>query len=287
MKKAPAAPITAEAIYSSMIAAYTGGNIGEISNSITKIWNSHTGVDLDVVKLLCLENNFVIDYAKTLYKPTRPKFADDMIRNHTQGKVPYFFMEAKGKSNIQVAPINDSCVNRIRHIIPVRKLDFSAKTLGRFDYKMLLHNRLVPSNEVSQKIIDTYRTFVRSKDNKIGVSEDGRVKSLWRCQCLVDHLLSIHGDLYDVVDVLVKEIFYVHPSKRKAMFWICFGDIVAENIKSNLGCNSGMCIRCGRRFYRESGRQQMCHACAEQSRRLSDRMRKRNIRKNVRIYKKP
>lgn len=61
MAKAGARQITPDAIYESMIAAYVGGNIGSISNDITKIYNSSMDIQLDAVKLLCLENNFTID----------------------------------------------------------------------------------------------------------------------------------------------------------------------------------------------------------------------------------
>ena len=60
MAKAGAVQISAEEKYNGMVAAWTGGNIGEISNSITKIWNS-PNPDLDAIKILCMENNFVID----------------------------------------------------------------------------------------------------------------------------------------------------------------------------------------------------------------------------------
>lgn len=60
MKKAGAHEITPEALYDGMVHAWSGGNIGEISNSITKIWAS-PNPDVDAVKILCMENNFVID----------------------------------------------------------------------------------------------------------------------------------------------------------------------------------------------------------------------------------
>ena len=43
--------------------AYTGGNIGPISNNITKVWNSGKIQEeqINVVKWLCMENNQVID----------------------------------------------------------------------------------------------------------------------------------------------------------------------------------------------------------------------------------
>ncbi|MBL4951002.1 hypothetical protein JK635_01950 [Neobacillus sp. YIM B02564] len=59
MAKAPAEQVNSEDIYHSLISAYKA-NIGEISNNITKIWNSNN-VNLDVIKWLCMENNFTID----------------------------------------------------------------------------------------------------------------------------------------------------------------------------------------------------------------------------------
>ena len=63
LKKAKGGLITPEALYEGMSHAYTGGNIGPISNNITKVWNSgDIGEEqLNVVKWLCLYNNAVID----------------------------------------------------------------------------------------------------------------------------------------------------------------------------------------------------------------------------------
>lgn len=64
MRKAEPAILTSERFYSGMTAAWTGGNIGEISNDITKIWNIDGEIgekELLAVKLLCCDNNFVID----------------------------------------------------------------------------------------------------------------------------------------------------------------------------------------------------------------------------------
>ena len=60
MKKAPAHVVTADLMWQGMRNAYDGGKIGPISNKISKIWNSEEP-DLDAIKLLCAENNFVID----------------------------------------------------------------------------------------------------------------------------------------------------------------------------------------------------------------------------------
>ena len=60
MAKAGAVGISPGEVFNGLRAAWTGGNIGVISNDITKIWNS-ANPDIGLVKLLCMENNFVID----------------------------------------------------------------------------------------------------------------------------------------------------------------------------------------------------------------------------------
>ena len=70
MKKAEPVQLNNASIYNGLNAAFTGGNIGIYSNNISKIWNSDVFVSgsedekqeaIDIVKLLCMENNFVID----------------------------------------------------------------------------------------------------------------------------------------------------------------------------------------------------------------------------------
>lgn len=63
MKKANAEKINSENIYKGLEAAFKGGKIGNISNDITKIWNSEC-IDEEAknaVRWLCMETNFTID----------------------------------------------------------------------------------------------------------------------------------------------------------------------------------------------------------------------------------
>lgn len=260
MKKAGARMITNDAIYESMIAAYVGGNIGQISNDITKIWNSSSEIDLDAVKYLVMENNFTIDYAKTLFKPTRPEAVGELIHSYTKSKVPAFFVEAKGKTDAQVAPINESCVNRLRRVIPVRRLNFSAEQLGKFDWRMLCSTDVIPNNELTQRIIDTYKkrsaTMVYRFDD-----ETGYYNGTYLCGMLREELLGIHPDIDFIVDVLVKHLFGRVKTSHKNMFWECFGWEVLQNLRANVDANAKMCTKCGLRFYRDSPRQVMCKAC--------------------------
>lgn len=100
MAKAGAVTITPEEIFKGLRAAWTGGNIGVISNDITKIWNGED-VDIEAIKILCMENNFCIDYAKTLYKPTRPDEINARLARITSMKAPHFLSTLKRKQNLR------------------------------------------------------------------------------------------------------------------------------------------------------------------------------------------
>lgn len=70
MKKASPVHLDSKSIYAGLNAAFVGGNIGIYSNNISKIWNSDVFVNgtieeqeeaIELIKILCMENNFVID----------------------------------------------------------------------------------------------------------------------------------------------------------------------------------------------------------------------------------
>lgn len=70
MKKALPSIISKETIYDGLSTAFTGSNIGQYSNSISKVWNSDemiSGSDeekeaaLEIIKILCMLNNYKID----------------------------------------------------------------------------------------------------------------------------------------------------------------------------------------------------------------------------------
>src|SRR5699024_10923517 len=97
LQKAKGGLLSWESMYEGMIHAYTGGNIGPISNNITKVWNSNNigQEQLNVVSWLTFYNNAVIDYAKTLWLPEPPKQVAKVIQSYTKAKVPDFFQYAK------------------------------------------------------------------------------------------------------------------------------------------------------------------------------------------------
>ena len=259
MAKAGAVIVTPEEIFHGLRAAWTGGNIGVISNDITKIWNSDD-VDLDAIKILCMENNFCIDYAKTLYKPTRPDHINSRLSRITGMKAPHFFIYAKGKTAHQVQKKNDSVVNKLDKIIPNKRMSFAAKNIGVFHYQDMLSD---PKKNVTikQEVIDLYNAVEKEYRYSISFYDDNVNFSYIR-DSILERFSALKIDCIECCNILVKYLFHMRQSKRKNVFWMCFGDIVLSNLKQNLPVGSIQCKKCGERFIPENGKQKLCSKCA-------------------------
>ena len=149
MRKASPVELNNKTIYNGLNAAFVGGNIGIYSNNISKIWNSNIFINgstedkqsaVDLIRLLCMENNFVIDFAKTLYKPERPSFIHDKITDFTNKKLPHFFTYAKDKTINQVEDTNNSFVNKLESKIINPRINSRGIGLKPIDYTKLVSN---------------------------------------------------------------------------------------------------------------------------------------------------
>lgn len=261
MSKAKAEVLSSENIYKGLITAYTGGNIGEISNSITKIWNSGEITDekLKVIKWLVMINNFVIDFAKTLYKPEIPAEVEKIISKYTKSKVPAFFMYAKKKTNKQVKSISDSSVDRIHKIYKKRNLNYNFKqdNIGVFDYKVLMNN---PDTVFVQEVADRFKKV--SSTLKFNKTDDKKFYNKFAVyEKAKNEIMELGYDEKTVVDILIIDLFYNRKIPKKKAFWTLFGDTVYENICKNIADNFVMCNRCHKRFYRERPTQKYCFRC--------------------------
>ena len=250
MKKAKGGELSNQALYDGMTKAFTMGNIGPYSNNITKIWNNgHVSQqEIDVIRWLCMENNFVIDGAKTLYTPTRPKEVDKIIKSYTKAKVPYFFQFAKDKLPTQVEQPNHSTMNRLSLAIPERKIKY-CKTINKFDYRMLMDQIIGFDIQENSKIIERYKYYnihqnhlFKAEDEKHSNQED-----LFMYQYIRDKILEETGaKLSYVVNTLVAYLYTVQKTGTKKMLWACFGDVIVANLKANV--SGKVCPICGKRF---------------------------------------
>lgn len=267
MRKADPTILTNSAVYSGLNAAFTGGNIGAISNDITKIWNNEvfrTGTAeerqeaLSIIKLLCMENNYIIDYAKTLYKPTRPDIIGERIKKFTQAKTPHFFIYAKDKEKTNVEQKNNSVVNQLETIIVDKRIKYPVLEFGKFDYTMLMSDRC--SDKIDTELIDVYKKENLTYQFKLSINDSGITNLSYISKLVKAMLGEFNYTATEVADMLV---FYLYSTnnRHKQLLWFTYGDIILENLKHNIDKKVRICLKCGSRFEPASNNQKYCIMC--------------------------
>ncbi|WP_409971668.1 hypothetical protein [Bacillus sp. Bva_UNVM-123] len=257
--------VTDKRIYDSLLLAFKA-NIGEISNNITKVFNTEN-IDLRVVKWLTAENNYIIDFAKTLYMPTRPQWVNEIIKGYIKSKVPYFFIEAKDKEKKNVESINNSTVNRLRKIIPNKRIRFE-EIAGTLDYQMLMSEKVI---RVDNEVINKYVELDRSK--KWLIKNLDKIRSnnkMYIYKHIREELLKVHSDENRIVNILVEHLYGRINSSFKDTLWWTYGDVLLANLKENLE-GSMQCECCGVRI-EEYNTKKYCENCAEKIKKERDRI---------------
>ena len=263
MGKAGAVQLNADTIYEGLMLAYTSGNIGSPSNDITKIWNSGeiTEEKKKAVKWLCADVNYTIDYAKTLYKPKRPDYVNDIIMGYTKSHVPAFFKYAKQKDASQVESETDSVVDRLHQLFPKKRFNFYFRktAVGKFNYRLLLKN---PIDSYDEELANKFTELVSTL--KFNRSDDETLSNyLAVFDAVRDEMNRICSDIDYVVDNLVLYMFSTSKKNKKKAFWTIYGDVVYEHLRENLEANTGICRVCGKRFYRQGRYKVHCPVCAK------------------------
>lgn len=271
MKKTASVQLTKDSLYQGLITAFTGGNIGIYSNNISKIWNSaifENGTEqqkqmaIDTVKLLCMENNFVIDYAKTLYKPVRPKEIHEQIVSFTKQKVPHFFLYAKDKDNHQIAPINNSLVNRLDSLIPNPRIDLRKAKLGHPDYTLLVHDKDI---QIDTNVINTYNTLNAAYRFKIQHQNEYNIKVSYISKYIKQALSQFNYTEEELADMLTKYLYSKKSCVSKDVLWFSYGKHLIKNLRYNLNKKMNVrtiqCIDCLDWFYAYGTNETRCPIC--------------------------
>lgn len=204
--------------------------------------------------------------------------AAERMKTATTGKVPHFFIYAKGKTASQVEPPNNSVVNRLEKVVKSPNLRFETKTLGKFDHHMLMHDASTEIQERDMPLIQAFMEISQKSGYRLIEDDSGKNNHRYIYQQTREQLLEIDPDIKHVVDVLIKQLFYVQNTKRKSMFWGCFGDVVLDNLRRNVDINTILCSGCGKRIRPMSGRQMMCDDCAAIQQREKTKERVRRFR---------
>ena len=263
LQKAKGGLLSWESMYEGMIHAYTGGNIGPISNNITKVWNTDNigREQLNVVSWLTFYNNAVIDYAKTLWLPEPPKQVAKVIQSYTKAKVPDFFQYAKDKLPHQIEAPNQSTMNRIAAKIPDPKIKFS-KSISKFDYRMLMNLDCDFSISPDSPVVKAY-DYWNARINCFVEDKGVKNQDMYKYTNLRRKVLEESGKEIDyVVNTLVAYLYTVRVTSAKKGLWDSFGDVIVENLRKNLEGHGKICQICGKRFIQQTkGQRALC--CSE------------------------
>lgn len=268
MPKANPQELTSDSLFEGIVMAYHHGNIGTPSNEITKVFmtlNPNSTKEeieeaIDIVALRCVDVNFTIDYAKTLYKPTIPENIITRYKNYSGKKVPHFFIYAKNKTKEQVEAIGECNIDRISKVVKSNRIVFK-DLLGTYSYKMLTSN---PGNNVdinnskAKKILDLYNEINEANIRRLAHMDtssmdfDEKKKTLLKLEYDTRKQRDLFLDIIEepieyIVDVLVKEL---QDNINKDTLWRLFGDVLYGNLENNLN-STKICHRCNDRFYYE------------------------------------
>lgn len=256
MRKADPSELNNKTIYAGLNAAFTHGNIGIYSNNISKIWNNDVFIEgtdeekneaIDIVKLLCMENNFCIDAAKTLYMPERPEWFTPIVAKYTNDKLPAFFEYAKDKDKSQVKKRNQSFVNKIFSRIPNKAINTRGMKLGKIDYQDMMNNKSILCNKEVSDLYDElnkqYRYMINMKDEYID--------NMRYVACKIREEFSKFGYSDETITDMLVEYLYGKDKRYKQLLWFCYGQYIVNNLEKNVDVKKTkviQCIDCGEWF---------------------------------------
>lgn len=295
MPKAKPEILTNTSLFNGIVMAYHHGNIGTPSNEITKIWmtlNPNSTKEeiesaLNIIALRCVDVNFTIDFAKTLYKPDIPKNIMSNYKQYSGKKVPHFFIYAKNKKAHQVEPKGDCNIDRITDIVKNNRIVFK-NLLGKYSYKVLMNNPNVNiKTQTAEKIINLYREIESVNIRKLShmdfssldFDEKKRVNVQLEFDCIKQRYLFIEiiGESEEyITDVLIKSL---QDDINKDTLWRLFGHVIYRNIERNLE-GSKICTICNERYIANKNdyRSLYCSNCQQSIKKEKSKIRVKNHR---------
>ncbi len=241
--KAKAQELNKNNIWKGLETSFSGGSIGIISNTITKVWNKSeiNQKDLDNIKRLVMQNNQVIDRAKTLWQTTPPNNIDVELKKCASPKVPYFFQFAKNKTMEQCEDINDSTMNKICANIIDKPLRFDViKNMDSIDYKMFTNSDNIYKNK---KINDLYNSLNRKTARLLEKEQFFQQTKI----DIEEEFNNLNYSRESIASSLAYFLYHKPTIRKKRMLWLVYGDILLKNLENNINKETVCCDICGRR----------------------------------------
>ena len=157
--------------------------------------------------------------------------------------------------------INHSCVNRLRTMIPRKSLKFRFEGMGDFDYRTLMND---PDIRIDTRVTRKFAALSREYKFNYNLNSNNDNEQ-YIASFIRKSMLETGYPESDIVDMLVKELFGVRKTKKKLVFWSCYGDVILDNIQNNIDKNFTTCNKCGTRFYKSYKTEAVCENCKNRS----------------------
>lgn len=148
--------------------------------------------------------------------------------------MPTFFQYAKDKSEKQVNRPGNGVIDRIYNHIKINRFRFANTTIEPLDWRKLMFNPDRPYGEKEEELVAEFRNassklqFVRGN-----FTFDDGYHNLYEIKKLKEYMDG-YGRRQDVCDVLIRGLFGEHKTPYKAAFWMCYNDVVYDNLSANL-----------------------------------------------------
>lgn len=171
-------------------------------------------------------------------------------------------------------PRGNGVIDRLYKHIKNHRFKWSNKSIPVFDYTMLMFNKNRPFGEKEEAIVKAFRE--QSASMQFDHSEtfyDSDNHNWWEIKRVMQYMEQF-GRRQDVCDILIRGMFHEHKTPHKAAFWMCYGDVVYDNLMVNLKEQKAKeqkpiddlvqktCSECGSTFMgRESDDETICPAC--------------------------
>ncbi len=296
MKKAEATEVNQKNIFECLKRSFENSQIGKISNALTKYLNKQEEPDLDFVRVMTAYNNFCIDHPKSQYMPVLneeyQKMFDEL--SDRQCLYPYFFKYAKDKDVDQCEKYqkdeksNVNCISKYIMLHTKKNTDNvwkdnSGKRELRPEYLQLQDYKIDRSSKIYlelQRELNQLKAMNNSKfrkrlseryENSLKIKNLGYEPFYFYCNQRISSIVEAEYKITEHIGIRKKcaayllDIEYFQEENRaksnKDILWNCFGDILYDNLKTNLKLEeSGQQIKVKRNAYQSAENKQLKNA---------------------------
>ena len=267
--KAGAHQLSRQEFYHGLKRAHEYSGIGQVSNSLTKLWNKDNP-DRYAAEALTFYNNLCIDAAKTGFVNAYEDYPDIKKRINKaiggkHGRMPFFFQFSKngrrflpgnstGKEPKEYAKPNKSTMNRICAAFDdIGRIKMNYANIPPFNWQMLLVNNDEPYNITAVEIFVRLDNEGKTNLNVTASTETDSIEQKvatimdFVCQDIINELTEKCGSLEKCYSSIVRYLFAganLNKAAHKQTFWKVFGDIACRCIEENLQTYT-VCDKCG------------------------------------------